>query len=284
MKLAHISDIHLDTAHRPSCIAEIDDLIRRIFDKGFDHLVMTGDIVDVANFDDLYRLRDVLAKNNVLSWEKITIIPGNHDIFGKYEFSGDGLRETLVRAVQATGMSYLKKLHNFCDIFRETITSDAQISTYFPFIKILDGATSGVAIVSFNSVLEWSARRNPAGSRGYIHATERYAVEQPEILAALHDKFVVALCHHAFRIYEPSNALDQAFLWSMELMEREAYLKTLKKIGAKIALHGHYHKAEDYRIDGVHFINSGSVRRAGIKFNAVTIHADGSYDNDFVKV
>jgi Icc protein len=285
MKLAHISDIHLDSETNPHCLLELDTLIKKILDHGFDHLVMTGDIVDVVNFEDLWRLRDILARHQILSWERITIIPGNHDIFGKYEFNGVlGLRATAMRALESQGISYHKKLSEFCEIFRETITDDKEEPLNFPFIKILNGGPNGVAIVAFNSVLEWSLKINPSGSRGYVHAEERHAVEQPHIRSLLSDKFTIALFHHAYRIYEPQNAADRAFIWSMELVEREAFLHTLKAIGTKLALHGHYHKAEEYRIDGIHFINSGSVRRSGNKFNAITIHRDGSYENRFIRL
>lgn len=285
MKLAHISDIHLDSETNPHCLFEIDTLIKKILDSGFDHLVMTGDIVDVVNFEDLWGLREVLDRNGILRWERVTIIPGNHDIFGKYEFNGIvGLRDTAMRAMESKGISYHRKLSEFCEIFRETITDDKNEPLNFPFIKILRGGPNGVAIVAFNSVLEWSLNLNPSGSRGYIHAEERRAVEQPSVRAILDGKFTIALFHHAYRIYEPQNAADRAFIWSMELIEREAFLKTLKTIGVKLALHGHYHKAEEYRIDGIHFINSGSVRRSGNKFNAITIHGDGAYENRFIRL
>ncbi|MCS7013465.1 MAG: metallophosphoesterase [Chloroherpetonaceae bacterium] len=285
MKIAHISDLHLDSDTNPDCLSEIDSLIKKIFDSGFDHLVMTGDIVDVVNFQDLWHLREILEKNGVLSWEHVTIIPGNHDIFGKYEMNGIiGLRDTALRALESTGIRYHQKLHEFCEIFRETITDKPDESLSFPFVKIFQNRPHGVALVAFNSVLEWSLKINPSGSRGYIHAEERCAIEQAEVRAALKDKFTIALFHHAYKIYEPQNAADKAFIWSMELIEREAFLKTLKNIGVRLALHGHYHKAEEYRIDGIHFINSGSVRRSGSKFNAITIYDDGSYENRFIRL
>lgn len=284
MKLAHISDIHLDSLRYPKCLYEIDQLVKRIFDHDYDHLVLTGDIVDVANFNDLYALRDIFDKNNVLHWERISIVPGNHDIFGKYEFSGNGLSATATRAASSRGLGFTKKLHEFCDIFRKTITEDAEIPNYFPFVKILNKNSVEVAIISFSSVLEWSFRRNPVGSRGYIHAEQRHALLQTEVQNMLRNKFSVALLHHAFRIIEPKNAADAMYLWTMELAEKESFLATLQQLGVKIALHGHYHRAEDYLVEGVHFINSGSVRSVRSRINSITIEQDGSYRHEFIKL
>lgn len=149
MKIAHISDIHLDSQRNPNCLAEIEELIQRVFDKGYDHLVITGDVVDVANYDDLWALREIFKRNGALHWERVTIIPGNHDVFGKYEFTSNGVGATASRALQLTGLNFAKKLHEFCDIFRETITEEPEITTYFPFVKVLSGGKNGVALVSF---------------------------------------------------------------------------------------------------------------------------------------
>jgi predicted phosphodiesterase len=284
MKIAHISDIHLDSQRNPNCISDIEILIQHLFNKGYDHLVMTGDIVDVANYDDLYLLRDVFERNGVLNWERVTIIPGNHDIFGKYEFSSNAVSETALRAIQSKGLNFTKKLHEFCDIFRETITDEPEISMYFPFVKVLNGGKNGVVILSFSSVLEWSVRRNPVGSRGYIHAEQRHAVMQKDVMDVVSGRFTIAVFHHAYQIFEPKSAADAAFIWSMELIERESFLKTMKKLNVKLALHGHYHKAETYTIDGLTFINSGSVRSAKSKINSITIHDDDSYSQEFIKL
>lgn len=284
MKLAHISDIHLDSQRNPNCLTEIEILIQRLFNKGYDHLVITGDVVDVADYNDLYSLRDIFERNGVLNWERITIIPGNHDIFGKYEFSSNGFSATAARVLQATGLNFTRKLHEFCDIFRKTITDEPEITMYFPFVKVLNGGRNGVALVSFSSVLEWSVRRNPVGSRGYIHAEQRHAVLQKDVLDVLNGRFNIALFHHAYRIFEPKNAADAAFVWSMELIERESFLKTMKKLNVKLALHGHYHKAETYTVDGVKFINSGSVRSVKSQINSITIYDDDSYSQEFIKV
>jgi 3',5'-cyclic-AMP phosphodiesterase len=284
MKLAHISDIHLDTKQNPECIAEIDTLIARLLDRGHEHIVMTGDIVDVANLDDLERLAAVLDSHKIFTWEKTTLVPGNHDIFGKYEFKGDGMLQTATRAVGAIGSRYQEKLREFCDIMRPTITDAPVLPNYFPFVKVLEGGQNGIAIVSFNSVLEWSFSLNPTGSRGQISAAQLESMVESEVLDVLKGKFVIALSHHAYEIYEPQSSADKVFVWSMEMVGRESYLKTLQQIGATVALHGHFHRSVEYKVGGVHFINSGSVRRSGMKFNSLTINRDGSYTNQFLRV
>jgi 3',5'-cyclic-AMP phosphodiesterase len=283
MKIAHISDIHLDSQENPECLTDIDMLLSELLRSGHDHIVLTGDIVDVANFDDLYRLREIFESHGILNWEKVTIIPGNHDIFGKYEFKGDGMLKTAARAASAVGLKYQDRMQEFCEVFRETITEEPVLNSTFPFIKILQGGKNGIAIVSFNSVLEWTVAMNPVGSRGRIDDRQLADIQSPEIVDLLKDKFVISLSHHAYHIYNPRNAADSVFLWSMELVGKESYLQAMKKIGVKVALHGHYHRIMDYHIEGIHFINSGSVRKSGMKFNSLTIGQTGEYSHQFIR-
>jgi predicted phosphodiesterase len=130
-------------------------------------------------------------------------------------------------------------------------------------------------------VLEWSLNINPTGARGYVHASERFGIRHPDILKTLSQTFPIALFHHAYFLFEPKSTTDKAFIWSMELIEKESFLETLKKIGIKIALHGHYHHQEKYTIENILFLNSGSVKRSASSINSLTIHPDYSVSQTF---
>ncbi|HPY30163.1 MAG TPA: metallophosphoesterase [Verrucomicrobiota bacterium] len=77
--IAHFSDFHLcavdDDFH--CSLAMIDDAVER----GVDHIVITGDIVDCAQMDVYTAFFQALRKRKLTEATRLTIIPGNHDIF-----------------------------------------------------------------------------------------------------------------------------------------------------------------------------------------------------------
>ncbi|ACF12663.1 metallophosphoesterase [Chloroherpeton thalassium ATCC 35110] len=281
MKIAHISDIHIDHVALPNRSEQFENLIINIFEEGFDHLIITGDVTDVAREEDMLLVKDIFERNGLLDWKKITLIPGNHDLFGKYEFNAE---RVLSNAIRASGTNSLKKLQIFCEIFRDVMTPNNTARYYFPFVKIFNGPGEGVAIVAFNSVFEFSLANNPIGSRGYIRTEELRAMLDPEVLDVLKGKFVIALCHHAYKILESAIApYEQAFVWTMELINRSEYVDTLRKIHAKVALHGHLHKTETYEVDGITFMNAGAFKRDQTLVNSLKIHEDGGFSQKFLK-
>lgn len=78
----HISDPHLSRQYYREHIKSFKLLLRTIIDRGFDHLVIRGDIVSTADPDDFFLAREILGRFDLLSAEKLTLVPGNHDIFG----------------------------------------------------------------------------------------------------------------------------------------------------------------------------------------------------------
>ncbi|NTW49337.1 MAG: hypothetical protein HGB19_06355 [Chlorobiales bacterium] len=280
MKLAHITDLHINSADNPERLEQLEFLVKNIFDDGYDHLIVTGDLVDVANEDDMRLIRQLFERLGVFDWQKLTVIPGNHDIFGKYELNAE---RVFVNAMNAAGNKSIEKLRVFSEIFRDVMTPNDQAHYYFPFIKVIDGPGGGIAIIAFNSVLELSLTENPIGSRGYIRREELNAVENPLVMDFLKDKFVITISHHGYRVFEPENPAEQAFVWSMELINNQEYLQTMKRINTRIALHGHFHRADSYHVDGIHIVNGGAFKRARRTFNSIFINDDGSYEQQFFK-
>ena len=70
MKIAHISDLHLNTIYSYS------------LENKADHLVITGDLTDNASEKDFEILRNLFRKNGLLNSERLSLVIGNHDIFG----------------------------------------------------------------------------------------------------------------------------------------------------------------------------------------------------------
>ncbi len=280
MKIAHISDIHIDNPVFPDRMTQFEELLVNIFDLDYDHVIITGDITDAASEKDMEQLKDMFERNGFMDWKKMTIIPGNHDLFGKYEFNPE---RVVNNAVNASGVNSLRKLKIFCEIFRELMTPDNYANYYFPFVKIFDGPNENLAIVAFNSVFEFSLANNPIGSRGYIREEEMKAMLEKDILELLNGKFVISISHHGYNVLKAKTPYEQAYVWTMELTNRDTYVDTLKKINAKIALHGHVHKTEVYKVNGIVFMNAGAFKRSRSIINSITINPDHTFEQTFIK-
>jgi 3',5'-cyclic AMP phosphodiesterase CpdA len=82
MLIAHLSDLHLNTLFSDSNIKKIERLLDYILETRADHLVITGDLTDNADESDWLLLRNQLNKRKLLNSKFLTVLPGNHDIFG----------------------------------------------------------------------------------------------------------------------------------------------------------------------------------------------------------
>lgn len=78
-RIAHFSDWHLTAIDDriETVLANID----AVSDAGADHVVITGDIVDCAQLDVLEVFFDQMKARKLLNRKRLTIVPGNHDIF-----------------------------------------------------------------------------------------------------------------------------------------------------------------------------------------------------------
>jgi Icc protein len=93
LRLAHISDLHYTEAKR----ARITALIGIIRRSGINHLIVTGDLTEDARAENLDQVRDILAGQGYSSSDTLTVIPGNHDLFGFIYQTFSGPRAVLGR-------------------------------------------------------------------------------------------------------------------------------------------------------------------------------------------
>lgn len=68
MKIAHISDLHLNTYYRDSHLKEIRLILKYCSDAGIDHLFITGDLTDNASDVNLNILKNLL---HILDMRKV---------------------------------------------------------------------------------------------------------------------------------------------------------------------------------------------------------------------
>ena len=224
MRLAHCSDLHLlslegagmlDFAnkrwigglnllmnrgrHHQTKIFE--DMIRDLNEQAVDHILVTGDVTNLA-LDEEFRFARTLFDKLNLGPSQITVIPGNHDAY-----------------VQA-GATYFKK--HFHEFFG---SDDAAIETW-PCIR----RRGPVTIFGLSTSLQtpWFTAYGVIGDEQLARLRtalldEKYA-----------DSLRLVAIHH-------SPAEPRARSKVRGLRDRSALYKVLEECGAELILHGHEH-------------------------------------------
>lgn len=278
--IAHLSDLHFTGKNDLRQISRLDRMLDEFVRREYDHLVLTGDLIDRAVPDDWLIIRDALMRHGLFELGKTTVVPGNHDLIDL---------EEEMRFYNALNPLYgdrqrrlQDRLKRFCAVFRPLISGDEDSEAGVPFVKVLRFGEVSIAFVAVSSVLTWSAADNPLGARGLVSREALRALLDKPVLQALSGSFVIGLCHHAYRVYGTDALVDQAFDWTMEFKNREDFLRVMKILNAKLVMHGHFHRFQVYMADEVTFINGGSFRYSPDRYGEVTIGGDGKWTHRFV--
>lgn len=116
-RLVHISDPHLSRQFYREHLKSFKLLLKSILAAGCDHLVITGDLVSTGEEEDYYLAREILGTLDLLNSARLTVIPGNHDIFGGPHRAVDVLSfPHYIRNVD-----YARHLERFQVVFGETL-------------------------------------------------------------------------------------------------------------------------------------------------------------------
>ena len=280
MKIAHISDLHISGKQDRRQLDHLDRLFDHFNTIGYDHLVISGDLSDSANKVDWEIIRQKLEDHGLYHWEKTTVIPGNHDLIQLEE----ELRfyNALNPLPQVRKKAFDRRVLEFCIFFQELITGEEGGDKAFPFLKIINFSSVKIALAALNSVYPWYPADNPLGARGYISPGQLRAISAQSVLKSLEDCVVIGLCHHAYKVYGTDSPIDQAFDWTMELKNRDEFLSVMKVIHAKLVLHGHFHRFQNYEVNGITFINGGSFRYNPHCYSELVIDGEGGRTQRFV--
>lgn len=258
MLIAHISDLHLNTLLTDSNIKKIERLLDYIIENNVDHLVITGDLTDNADESDWLLLRNQLNKRNLLNSQSLTVLPGNHDIFGGPQRAED----IFDFPSRCKKVDFIDKLKSFNNYFEETFENSLYLSNnnYFPFLKSLNDE---VLIIGLNSIIEYSLTKNPFASNGEVKLEQFFEAEQV-LKDYSSDKFVkIAIIHHHFNKIKNSKR-SIAGLWqniekqTMKLRKKKRLFSLFKKFNIDLVLHGHIHYNEYYERKGLNFLNGGA--------------------------
>ncbi len=275
MKIAHFSDLHICQKSRPRNLERTKLLIDYALKQETDHFVFTGDLVHLGNKEDFIALRNLLDEFNLLDSSRVTLVIGNHDIFGGVYFAED----VLTFPHKCEGIDYHKKLIEFKNYFFETFENTYFPATNdpYPFAKIL----GNVVLIGLNSIHPYSRWKNLFASKGLVGKEQRENFKQILSRTEFRDKMKIVLIHHHFRkVSHRCSLFANTLLRNIEtygnkLKNRKQIARLLGKYKVDLILHGHEHDSHEYFYKGLHFMNAGGCieknNQDELQLNFVTV-------------
>ncbi len=236
-RIAHLSDPHLGplpfvkltelfgkrltgylnyTRNRSSChdMTVLDVMLNDLAQQHVDHIVCTGDLVNIGIESEFANARAFLARLG--SPDGVSCIPGNHDAYVKNAF--EGLFEHIGAWMQG-----------------DDATQATDIKPCFPYVK----RRGKIAIIGLSSAIP----TRPFSARGKLGYDQIKATT-----ALLNDlrregAFRVILIHHP-----PFRSAGHI---TRGLSDVDAFQKMLKETGAELILCGHNHTMQTHFCDGL---------------------------------
>ncbi len=257
MRIAHISDFHFTTFFSTNNLSQVEQALRFAVELESDHIVITGDLTDNAVPKDFLLLRKLFDKLGILNGNKLSLVIGNHDIFGGVQTAED----IFLFAGKCSRTDYNKKIQDFYSYFPELFNNSAYFNpeTVFPFAKVFNG----FLFIGLNSIAEYSKVNNPFASNGII------SMEQIAGMTSILDRFrqmhlrKIVMVHHHFNKIKIKDNSKNSF-WqniekqTMKLKKKKRLLRIFQGEGIELVLHGHYHESRDYKRKGIRFSNAGA--------------------------
>ncbi len=258
MKIIHLSDLHLNAIYKQDNIKKLQYALRHAVNIEFDHLVISGDIADNADEKEFLILRKLLNKYNLLDSKLVSMVIGNHDIFGGVQTALD----VVDFPKKCKAADYDVRVNDFISYFEELFIDITypDRSQFFPFVKIIDNH----AFIGMNSIDRYSTLKNPFASNGKVYD------DQIELLKTIFDlkevkklKKVILIHHHFYKKNVESTA-SQNNIWNkiesftMKLRGKKQLIKLFKENEVELVLHGHSHEIKDYTRKGIRFLNAGA--------------------------
>jgi 3',5'-cyclic AMP phosphodiesterase CpdA len=264
-RIVHISDPHLSRQFYREHIKSFKLLLKSLLASGFDHLIITGDIVSTGEEDDYYLAREILGTLDLLDSKRLTVVPGNHDIFGGPHRAVDVLSfPKYIRNVD-----YARNLGLFQVAFGETLETTVSYGgdSVFPFVK----KVGPFSIIGLNSILPWSLRRNPLGTNGSLDERQRDALVRMRADGLLSGTRPLIAMHHHFNDLQEESAGGS--MWrriesrTMRMRGRSKALRLFESLGVRYVLHGHIHRNEIYSKGAITLLNgAGSICDDPVRF------------------
>lgn len=256
MKIAHISDLHLDAVNKKENLRNTLHLLEYINSNNFDHVIVSGDITENGDSASCELARSTFQKFGLLSKNKMSLTIGNHDIFGGVFYAEDVLNFP----GKCRRTNYYQKVREFAYYFRETFYGTKQNNEFiFPYIKEQDE----ILLCGINSTAFYSSLKNPFASNGKISSSNTARLGK---LLAHHNessKKRIIVTHHHFNKSPGNETSSGSTIWqaierqTMKLRNKKNVINRLRELKAELVLHGHLHESSGYSRKKIRFLNSG---------------------------
>ncbi len=254
--MAHISDLHLYTEHKPKNLYYTQKLIEYALQQNIQHLVITGDITHDASEEDFKHMRRLLESYGLLHSQKVSLVIGNHDIFGGIHLAED----ILTFPDKCRAADYRNKIEQFRYYFYETFLDCYHpfSKELFPYAKII----GDIVLIGMNSIAPYSKIKNLFASKGRVDKLHLQGLRKISQWNKVKDRLKIVLVHHHFgstRKKEKQNLLENIESHHMKLRKRKKIIRIFQSLGIDLVLHGHVHISNQYHKKRIHFVNAGAT-------------------------
>ncbi len=274
MRIAHLSDFHYTTFFKKSNLGGIYYLLKYAIKNNADHIVITGDLTDNADNNDFLILRQLFKSLGLLNSKKLSLVIGNHDIFGGVQAAED----IFTFPEKCRKVNFNKQVKQFYNLFKETFDESTYLSeNIFPYVKIING----IMLLGMNSIAGYSTAKNIFASNGSVSLEQLN--ETINILERFNyrDLVKIILIHHHFNKIKISNNGSFGSFWqniekqTMKLRKKKRLLTLFKMYNIDLVMHGHLHETEEYKREGIKFLNAGGSLKGpvtgGMEINFIDI-------------
>ncbi len=235
MRIAHFSDLHVlalhgvpthrflnkrftgwvnlrvkrGHIHRP---AHVRAVAREITRAKVDHVVITGDLTNLALEQEFVAVRTLLEEHLGLDPKQISAVPGNHDLYTR-----GAMRD----------QRFTRYFHDYVASDLPELCADIPLGR-FPFVKL----RGPCAIIGLSSAVP----RPPIMASGYLGKAQLDALARILVHPEVQKRTPVILLHHP--IHNPPNKL-KTFMKGLE--DADALIAKLAGLHRGLLLHGHLH-------------------------------------------
>jgi 3',5'-cyclic AMP phosphodiesterase CpdA len=233
MRIAHLSDLHLldlegavpmrlfnkrltgyvnlrlKRGHHHKA-HPVEAAARELRSTKIDHVVVTGDVSNLALEREFDRVRELLEGTLGLSPEDVSVVPGNHDAYTR-------------------GAVRSRRFARWFDRWSTTDLPEISDGADFPFVRL----RKHVAFIGLSTAVA----RPPLVASGRLGAAQLTALRRALAHPEVRSRTVVLLQHHP--IHNPPSA-SKALLEG--LVDAEDELRAIEELERGLVLHGHLHR------------------------------------------
>jgi 3',5'-cyclic AMP phosphodiesterase CpdA len=253
MRIAHFSDLHVlaldgvaahrffnkrftgwvnlkvkrSHKHRPTHVRAVAREIKR---ANVDHVVITGDLTNLALDQEFVAVRTLLETELALRPDQISAVPGNHDLYTR-----GAMRD----------QRFTKYFHDYVASDLPELCADIPLGR-FPFVKL----RGPVAIIGLSSAVP----RPPLMASGQLGKPQLEALKRILVHPEVQKRTPVILLHHP--IHNPPSRM-KTFVEG--LWDADGLIAELATLHRGLVLHGHLHVRRQRALGGMVSIGATSA-------------------------